>query len=120
MVIRRVTPDVVTLSTPFLRFGRIKIGGRGTLVRLQSGSVAVFSPVVLTESVKKETETLGQLKYIVAPDQEHHIFLESWHKVSPKERVMGTRSASKLNLPINTTIKVADKFIARHTRKPSS
>lgn len=100
MVVRHLTPDVVTLSTPFLRFGRIKIGGRGTLVRLQSGSVAVFSPVALTDTVKKETETLGQLKYIVAPDQEHHIFLESWHKVSHCKTSHGKRSASELNLPI--------------------
>jgi hypothetical protein len=31
MVIRKVTPDITTLSVPFLRFGKIKIGGRGTL-----------------------------------------------------------------------------------------
>lgn len=31
MVIRDVTPNVVTLSVPFLRFNRIPIGGRGTI-----------------------------------------------------------------------------------------
>lgn len=31
MVIRDVTPNVVTFSVPFLRFGKIPIGGRGTL-----------------------------------------------------------------------------------------
>lgn len=31
MVIRNITPDVVTLSLPFSRFGHINIGGRGTL-----------------------------------------------------------------------------------------
>lgn len=31
MVIRNVTPNVVTFSVPFARFGRIQIGGRGTL-----------------------------------------------------------------------------------------
>lgn len=31
MVIRNVTPNIVTFSVPFSRFGRIKIGGRGTL-----------------------------------------------------------------------------------------
>lgn len=82
MVLRKVTPDILTCSTPFLRFGRIKIGGRGTIVRLATGSLAVFSPVALTETVKKETQDLGgKVGYIVALDQEHHIFLESWHKV---------------------------------------
>lgn len=31
MVIRNVTPNIVTFSVPFARFGRIQIGGRGTL-----------------------------------------------------------------------------------------
>lgn len=31
MVIRHVTHDVVTMSLPFSRFGRLEIGGRGTL-----------------------------------------------------------------------------------------
>lgn len=31
MVIRDITPNVVTFSVPFLRFGRFPIGGRCTL-----------------------------------------------------------------------------------------
>lgn len=31
MVIRNITPNVATFSVPFSRFGRIKVGGRGTL-----------------------------------------------------------------------------------------
>lgn len=31
MVIRNVTSDVVTMSLPFARFGRLKFGARGTL-----------------------------------------------------------------------------------------
>ncbi|TVY34288.1 hypothetical protein LSUB1_G007195 [Lachnellula subtilissima] len=48
MVIRDLVPGVTTLSVPFLRFGRIKFGGRATIVKMQSGSLAVFSPVALT------------------------------------------------------------------------
>ncbi|KAM3419911.1 hypothetical protein BST61_g3231 [Cercospora zeina] len=89
MVLRKITPDILTCSTPFLRFGRIKIGGRGTIVRLATGSLAVFSPVALTDTVKKETQELGgNVGYIVALDQEHHIFLESWHKAYPEAKVL--------------------------------
>jgi hypothetical protein len=31
MVIREIAPGVTTLSVPFLRFGRIKFGGRATI-----------------------------------------------------------------------------------------
>lgn len=31
MAIRKVTPDIITMSLPFARFGRLKFGARGTL-----------------------------------------------------------------------------------------
>ena len=31
MVIRKVTPNITTLSLPFWRFGRLRMGGRATL-----------------------------------------------------------------------------------------
>lgn len=70
MVIRKVTENITTLSAPFFRFGHIKVGGRGTLVKLQSGGVAVFSPVALTPEVKETVASLGELKYIAALDIE--------------------------------------------------
>ena len=91
-VTRQVVPNVITtFSAPFWRFGRIKIGGRGTvgiypsgnlslvytpftdridLVRLQSGALAVFSPVALTDEVKETVAKLGEVKYITALDIE--------------------------------------------------
>lgn len=30
-VIRAVTPNIVTVSSPFLRFGLFRVGGRGTI-----------------------------------------------------------------------------------------
>ncbi|KAF1828887.1 hypothetical protein BDW02DRAFT_592975 [Decorospora gaudefroyi] len=90
MVIREVVPRVITtLSVPFWRFGRIKVGGRGTIVRLQSGALAVFSPVALTDEVKQKVSELGEVKYIAALDAEHHIFLGPWHQAYPDAHVMG-------------------------------
>lgn len=89
MVIRDVTPNITTLSVPFSRFGLIKIGGRGTLVKLQTGNVAVFSPVALTPAVKSKVKSIGPIKYIVAPDIEHHIFLTPWAAEYPEAEVIG-------------------------------
>ncbi|KAK1241154.1 hypothetical protein MKX08_001128 [Trichoderma sp. CBMAI-0020] len=90
MVIRNVTPNVVTFSVPFARFGRIQIGGRGTLVRLTSGNLAVFSPVALTEETKaKAAELGGNVAYIIALDFEHHIFISEWAKQWPEAKIIG-------------------------------
>lgn len=90
MVIRNITPNIVTLSVPFKRFGRFDIGGRGTIVRLTSGSLAVFSPVALTPDVKaKVAEMGGKLEYIVATDIEHHIFVSDWKQEYPDAHILG-------------------------------
>lgn len=89
MVIRTLDQYITTFSTPFLRFSRIKIGGRGTLVRLASGNLAIFSPVALTDEVRSTVASKGQLKYIVAPDIEHHIFVGPWAKAYPDAEVIG-------------------------------
>ena len=89
MVIRDVTPRITTLSVPFLRFGLLKVGGRATLVKMATGSLAVFSPVALTPDVKAKVASMGTVKYIVAPDFEHHIFLKPWSLEYPQAEVIG-------------------------------
>jgi hypothetical protein len=90
MVIRDIHPSITTLSTPFLRFGRIKVGSRATLVTLKSGNLAIFSPVALTPEVQNAiTKKGGSLAYIVAPDIEHHIFLSPWSQAYPSAEVIG-------------------------------
>ena len=89
MVIRDVTPNITTFSVPFLRFGHLKFGGRGTIVKLQTGFLAVFSPVALTTEVKSKVQSMGTVKYLVAPDFEHHIFISPWSKEYPQAEVVG-------------------------------
>jgi len=90
MVTRQVTPNITIFSAPFWRFGHIKVGGRGTVVRLQNGSLAVFSPVALTPAVKQTVASLGgDVRYIAALDIEHHIFLGQWHEAFPNAKVIG-------------------------------
>ena len=90
MSIRHLTPTLTTFSTPFLRFGRIKIGGRATMVKLASGNLAVFSPVALTDEVRSTvTSQGGKVRYIIAPDFEHHIFVGPWAKAYPDAEVIG-------------------------------
>ncbi|KAJ3572969.1 hypothetical protein NPX13_g4866 [Xylaria arbuscula] len=91
-VIRNVTPNVVTVSVPFLRFEKIPIGGRATIVKLTSGALAVFSPVALTDEVKaKVTELGGNLAYIIAGDLEHHIFITQWKTEYPGAKLVGPK-----------------------------
>ena len=91
MVIRSPHPLLTTFSTPFLRFSRIKVGGRGTLIQLSSGNLAIFSPVALTDDVRATVASKGSgtVRYIIAPDIEHHIFISTWAKAFPDAEIVG-------------------------------
>lgn len=59
-------------------------------MRLRNGSLAVFSPVALTDDVKAKLASLGNnVKYITALDIEHHMFLGPWHSAFPNAQVLG-------------------------------
>lgn len=120
MAIRDLTPRMVTLSVPFERAGVFKVGGRATIglfthpsssnppclfrlffrshlshntattVKLSTGSLAVFSPVALTNTVRERIAALGgPVSYIIAPDTEHHIFISAWKEAYPAARLVG-------------------------------
>jgi hypothetical protein len=88
MVIRDVVPGITTLSVPFELAGQVKTGGRGTIARLSTGSLAIFCPVCLTPEVRAKVESLGTLRYIVALNIEHHLFLSSWVEAFPTADVI--------------------------------
>ncbi|EFR01455.1 hypothetical protein MGYG_04463 [Nannizzia gypsea CBS 118893] len=89
VVIRKVCDDIITCSLPFSRFGVLKFGGRATIARLRSGAIAVFSPVALTQSVIEAVDSLnGMVKYLIAPDMEHHLFLKDWRNAYPDAAII--------------------------------
>lgn len=59
-------------------------------MKLTSGSLAVFSPVALTPEVQAKLTALGgPVKYLIAPDIEHHIFLTEWATAFPDAKLIG-------------------------------
>lgn len=56
---------------------------------MQTGALSVFSPVALTPEVKTTIDSLGgNVKYIAAPDLEHHIFLTPWKEAYPNAEII--------------------------------
>lgn len=49
----------------------------------------MFSPVALTDSIKEVLQKMnGQVKYIIAPDIEHHIFIGDWKSAYPEAEII--------------------------------
>ncbi|KZS99071.1 hypothetical protein SISNIDRAFT_472105 [Sistotremastrum niveocremeum HHB9708] len=88
-VIREVTRNVWTFSTPFARFGFFPIGGRSTAIKLRDGDIWVFASTPLNEPTKSKLDSIGAVKYLVAPDGVHHLYINQFKEAYPNAKVLG-------------------------------
>lgn len=92
---RHVTPNIVIHSCPFTRACLMNFGGRMTLIKLQNEDqgIVVFAPTPWGKESQSALKLLGgdtpNVKYMVAPDFEHHMALKGWKEAFPKALIIG-------------------------------
>jgi len=55
---------------------------RMTVIRLKDG-LFIWSPVALSEDLKSQVDALGIVRWVIAPNNLHHLFLTDWHTAYP-------------------------------------
>ncbi|AOW02154.1 hypothetical protein B0I72DRAFT_133514 [Yarrowia lipolytica] len=92
---RHVTPNIVIHSCPFTRACLLNFGGRMTLIKLQTEDegVVVFAPTPYGKESQSALKLLAgdtpNVKYLVAPDFEHHMALKGWKEAFPQALIIG-------------------------------
>lgn len=59
---------------------------RMAVIRLPGNDLFVWSPVALTEGLRAEVDALGEVRYLVAPNSLHHLFIADWMRAYPDTR----------------------------------
>ncbi|MFP2911112.1 DUF4336 domain-containing protein [Pyxidicoccus sp. 3LFB2] len=85
-MLRPVAEDVYVFEVPF-RFAGLEVGGRMTVVRLPDGGLWVHSPVRLTPEARAAVDALGPVRFLVAPNLMHHLFVQDWAAAYPEAKV---------------------------------
>lgn len=57
---------------------------RMAVIRLSDGSLFIWSPVGLTDTLRAAVDTIGPVRHIVAPNSLHHLFLAEWKRAYPE------------------------------------
>jgi Domain of unknown function (DUF4336) len=60
---------------------------RMAVMRLSDGSLFIWSPIQLADSLRAEVDTVGQVRHIIAPNSLHHLFLPEWKHAYPGAKV---------------------------------
>jgi hypothetical protein len=85
-MLRPVAEDVHTLTVDF-KFAGLDLGGRMTVVRLPGGGLWVHSPVRLVPELRAAVDALGPVRFLVAPNLMHHLYLPDWAAAYPEAKV---------------------------------
>ncbi|CAL1708832.1 unnamed protein product [Somion occarium] len=89
IIIREVVKDVWIFSRPFNLFNRLPVGGRSTAIKLKNGDVWLIASTPLTSSTRSKLAELGVVRYIIAPNAFHNLFLKSYKDAYPEAKVIG-------------------------------
>lgn len=82
MELEQVGEDIWVANGPEVPFLGLMVGTRMTVVRLGE-KLWIHSPVAITSGMASELEDLGRIRYVVAPNKYHHIFLSEWQANYP-------------------------------------
>lgn len=61
-----------------VRFLGFPFSTRMTVIRLENQNLVLHSPIHLTDELKKQVTSLGEIKYLIAPNHLHHLYLDDW------------------------------------------
>jgi hypothetical protein len=68
---------------------------RMALIRLADGSLLVWSPTTLSPDLRRETDQLGPVSFIVAPNSLHHLFIPDWRAAYPDAQLIAAPGLAK-------------------------
>jgi hypothetical protein len=57
------------------------------VIRLSNGSLFIWSPVALSDSLRVSIDALGPVHHLVSPNSLHHLFFGEWQSAYPAARL---------------------------------
>ena len=70
-----------------VRFGGMDLFARTTIIKLDNGELIVHDPSNIDDAIKSEIDSLGVVKYIIAPGNYHHLFITDFQREYPSAEV---------------------------------
>jgi hypothetical protein len=71
-----------------LKFLGLPVGTRMTVILRADNSLLLISPIKIDRQLKQQLDNLGTVKYIIAPNLFHHLFLEHCQQLYPEAKLI--------------------------------
>ncbi|NRA64815.1 MAG: DUF4336 domain-containing protein [Pseudobacteriovorax sp.] len=77
-----VSENVICFKAELELLG-LPFGTRSTLIRLADQSLMLISPIKICDALEARIREFGQLKYVIAPNKFHHLYISRYPKAFP-------------------------------------
>ena len=84
-----VTDSLWVAQIPLRTYG-LEIGTRMSVCRLGSGDLWVHSAIKLDQELRQQLYALGTVRFVVAPNRQHHFFLRDFIAAYPQALLFGS------------------------------
>lgn len=86
-MLEQFAPEIWIAGGPTVTTAGFPYPTRMAVIRLAGGALFVWSPVALSDALRAEVDDLGEVRYLIAPNSLHHVFLEAWRRAYPAARL---------------------------------
>ena len=87
-MIEQLHRDLWSVRRP-QRFLGAEIGTRMTVIRLKGGGLWIHSPIPFEQSIRCELDAYGPVRFIIAPNRFHHLYVGPCAGAFPEAKVFG-------------------------------
>lgn len=106
-MLRPLSDDLFVMDVPF-RMGGMELGGRMTVIRLPDGGLWLHSPVKLDAAARSAVDALGPVRFLVAPNVMHHVFLGDWAAAYPSAKVLAPAGLRQKREDLRIDVELSD------------
>src|ERR1700722_20415223 len=81
-------PEIWLADGPKVEVVGFRYRTRMAVIRLSDGGLFIWSPVALSDALRRDLSDLGEVRHLVAPNSLHHLFLTEWRGAPPPDPLL--------------------------------
>jgi len=88
-------PETLWVAEMSLSTYGLEVGTRMTVCRLSSGDLWVHSPIRPDKELRQQLDSLGTVRFVIAPVRQHHFFIRDFVSAYPEALLFGSPDLPK-------------------------
>lgn len=86
-MLKPIDRDLWVAEQP-LKYLGLPVGTRMKVIRLSAGHLLLISPIQIENEMRSQLDSLGEVKFIIAPNLFHHLYLEECQRLYPDAKLV--------------------------------